>query len=485
MNNEPHLSASGWEKRMAMAFIGLWTLITMGLVVFRRINFDEFAFVHAAWLVGQGKEPRVDFFDHHHATLYELLAPPIGLVGERVESFMVARVLLFIFTVGGICVFWRLGARLMGRRIALWAIPIWMSMRFFHDDGIEVRPDLPMTALALFALERLFHYREVKSGKTLLASGFLFFLAFAFLQKAIFLFLPAAGLVIWNVFKKRMTPGHGALFFSGALLPTLFVAALLVTGGGWERYWIANWQSNLGMVSSRFDGGELFSKSFRDDFPAWVFGAIGIALALKERGNDPWQKGLAILALFHFSLVFFTTVGTGQYYLLTLPMVAVFAARALVPHTRPRQLALAMTLLVPLVGLFARWPQGHARQAAVIAFVEEMVPTGECLFDGRKTFNVFRADCEYFWLGHDPLPPDLARKMDPRWGDAPTVKSVRPALIPDWMVEPADPWFGRHYRPHHRTFHRDQMTYQFWVRRDLKVPGENSVAGSELRGLQE
>jgi hypothetical protein len=437
------------EVRLLSVCLALAGALALGLIVYGKFSSDEFEHLHAAWCVNAGMVPHVDFFEHHHPTLYWLLAPVIALFGEHFHTLIAARLLLFVFTLGAMVLLFRLGKDLFGARVALYSLPIWISAEFFFLRGLEIRPDVLQVFWSLAALERLVAHAKRKKTRDALLGGLFLFAAFATLQKAAFWILPLGLLVMAQVIRGDWTLRAGAAFAASFSVPLVVGASVLVALGHWDAYWLNNWTYNLqqaGRVEAFAIHGELRSSLFVDAI-FWAAALSGLFLTWRSAQAPPMSKGVAFVALCAVVFPIVRTLGTSQYFLPALPLLALFAAATLLSFSRGSALLVALCLLVPAFHFVVDRPSQNRSQRKLIEYVLEHTPKDECVVDGDKAFNLFRPHCDYLWFLWDhPVSVGLyPRLRGAAFDNAAMIKKARPMFLGGWRMAENDPWLLENY----------------------------------------
>ncbi len=155
-------------------------LTTMILAVFAWLIFlflqtgckcDEAEHAHAAWLISSGKEPIVDFFQHHQPLLWSLLTPYFYLGYEGPSVLIWGRILVVICGIGAIIALLKL-ARINPTKDSLGASLLkWSGVLYFISYTI-LMPQIfvirPETISAMAILISLVLWHEAKSNALLL-----------------------------------------------------------------------------------------------------------------------------------------------------------------------------------------------------------------------------------------------------------------------------------------------------------------------------
>ena len=334
-------------------------VLRLFLVPQRGFGPDELEHSHFAWRLLQGQLPYRDYFDHHTPFFHFLLA---GLFARRdvtasaeeaIAALFDARRLVWIFGSLALLATALLGRAVRGPREGLLAALLLGNTSVFLWRAFESRPDVPaMLLVTLALLLGVGGFRELGSGRSpmtrLLASGLALGSAAMFTQKVLF-FGPGMALfsllLFWEprlgVPRARRVEAVAALGF-GFLAPIVATLAYFTAHGALRAFV----ECNL-LVNTRWPG--LPARDFvflvLDEDPVTVsLCAIGVAMGLTRPDANGLRRGEPFLVLAFLSAVLGLLVHpavTLHYFLLFLPLAAVYAAAALV--------ALAD-------GLTRRWP---------------------------------------------------------------------------------------------------------------------------------
>lgn len=244
-----------------------------------RVDWDEIEHLHAAWELGRGETPFVDFWQHHSPLTWMLLSPLVTLFGDGVGLLPAARVVAVILAVVSLRLTWKLAVRIHDGALArsqllvvlLAAAPLWQFAR--------LRPDSFALPLLLAALLGSLDLREGRRWAALRTGVFLG-LAFAFTPKQ----LPLVLVPLLAAPPGRRLRSAGELFLGGVLgaLPLL---GYLLSTGTLEAYVTEVGLANAGRVSTSFP------------LPlAWAgIGLLGVIAAL--RSDQPERRTLACTAI--------------------------------------------------------------------------------------------------------------------------------------------------------------------------------------------
>jgi len=377
-------------------------LIIAASVSFRRpFNHDEFEHIHAGWKVAQGQRIYADFYENHHPLFYRFLAPAIRFSGENTATVWRLRAVMLVFVGFILWLTYLTAERIFGRPAGGMAAFLLATAYVFVDKAIEIRPDVPQTALGMAAV--LFFVRHVQSGRMrdLAACAFTAALAFLFLQKAaplIALLVFAAGTE--GVRRKRFWRTAGVYGITSVLTAAPFYAHIWMSGA-WPDYWICAWAVNM-RFAERFLPFGILKESYKINTHLWCF--WGLTLCFFCRGAAARYLGMISAGLVLF--LFAQRTGYGQNLLMVMPLLCVLASEALLRVFEGSRKALAVFLIAvslwPCVKLLNQPVEIGRMQLEKADYVLKAAGPGERVYDGNGMFNLFREDMDYFWFGLRP-----------------------------------------------------------------------------------
>lgn len=425
-------------------------LLALLRVSLRRVfNQDELEAIHSGWRVLQGERPYVDFFQHHHAYLYYVLARVIDLVGETTNAVIAARLVHYTLLCGMLGVTWALAVELFDRRTAPAAVLILATTVVFVEKAIEVRPDVPQTLLGLAGFLLFVRHGRTRSTTTLVLAAVALGLSFLFLQKSLFLIGLVALAGAARVVAGYMTLRELAIAAAALLLTLLPDYAWLASQGALATYWDLNWRFNLPQ-SDAFSPVFGLVESYRESTVLWLFALVGAVTCLRG-----WrQRELALVAAGLLVSLFLVKRPWPQYYMVLLPLLSVVAAHSVYTLLAPREaLATAVLLLGTVPGVYELAVDKmytNERQLRGIEYVLSVTEPGDAVHDGASTVNLFRPDLDYFWFGvSDDRLLERYRELigDYDYDATALVRELRPKVITTVAVDIDDPVVAELYAP--------------------------------------
>jgi len=470
--------ASCWAALVVLAAV---FSIRFALLPARWFNPDEFEHVHAAWCVGKGMAPYRDFFEHHTPWFYYVLAPLVHGVGtdggsrSAAGALVLARWGSLVFAAGALGALVWVGRLWAGMLAGLSAAALLATMPMFLEKTVEVRPDVPALMLWLACLAWL--ARGIQPGGARVAcrpgatragqdaelnagpsgrtraetqdvaptrfhtsffiAGLCLGGAIMFTQKMLFT-LPGLGVagLAWACLGGRRGAARGSPAGRCTLAWRLAALAWFAVGlftpflltWGWFAAHGAGFafiQNNF-LLNARWKAAEapqpFLQYILRDSWPVVALAAGGILLLwfnLLMRKSCDWLGLLFLLALGGLLLgLLLIPVAMAQYYLMLLPLVALFAGRFLVflAGLAPRAarwpchyVAMVLLQLSPMSRALDTLNWRNEDQLRQIDFVLAHSGPNEMVMDGWRGFGVFRPHAWYYYFLHPEvrgmLPP--------------------------------------------------------------------------------
>lgn len=315
----------------------------------RQFDPDEFEHLHVAWLIAQGQLPYLDFFEHHTPWFHFALAPFFGLF--RVESssrdavafLFFARKLMWLLTGTILLLVFRLGKLWRSSLVGLLAALFLVNAEIFSTATLEIRPDvfacIFWLACLILAVDALGPERSLSSSRWRLAwSGVFLGAGLMSTQKVLFVvpgLAVALALYVFFPFRQGWPARFRSVYFvaAGAFLPFALTWLYFYLKGGAEPFIYYNFLFNLRFKDSFSPLPDLhqliFSSPYLIGFA--VFGLLYSIRAIAEQGlRNNAEKVLVPGALGVLAGVFIVPVPHAQYFLLLLPLLALFAAAAVV-----------------------------------------------------------------------------------------------------------------------------------------------------------
>ncbi|MCL4243840.1 MAG: glycosyltransferase family 39 protein [Candidatus Dadabacteria bacterium] len=406
---EPFESLIRFVQKDRVWFLLLWGMLAGILVtlaffsISKGFDADEIEHMHTTWLIWQGKEIYVDFFQHHHPFLSYMLVPVVNTFGGSVETIMASRLIMLAFALAILFVTWLIAKRVFGRReIAVASIILTATMGSFYMKAIEIRPDVPQTLAGLLSIYFLLVYYDNKSLKSLAASSVFLAVSFLFLQKSVILVFLLGVMLAYDCVKKQVEIRHAAFYGAVFIVCIAPYYIYLFLSGSFDMYFMMNWVLNA-HIPQQFGRHTFILETVRANVLTFVLFAFGVITLARARS---YTRFLAIsVSIPALTLIVFNNVWH-QYLLLSMPFVGITAAYAIFTVFSGSRLFRLILLLgaiyVPMStihnhGFFDTDTSRIARQLTKIEYVLSVTEEGDRVYDGNVVFNVFRDDIDYFW----------------------------------------------------------------------------------------
>jgi len=177
---------AGVGRWLLLAFVGLLVAHRVPLLLGRGFDVDELQHLHGAFSIHRGLTPHVDYFEHHSSWFAWMLSGLIEAGGASWTTIMLARGLMALFAVAGLLCTHALARRLGGGWLPAAAVILHATTLLFVEKSLEVRPDVPASALwtlaAVLAVDglRSGHRRAFAGAGMALGVGLLFTFKLAF-----------------------------------------------------------------------------------------------------------------------------------------------------------------------------------------------------------------------------------------------------------------------------------------------------------------
>ena len=387
---------------------------------------DEIQHLHAAWMVGQGARPFVDFMEQHHPTLWYALAPMAGVIESPHSMVFVARSI----GIAGLAIFMALffaASRLLFPRVtAFWPALMLLASFTFTRNMVEVRPDPWMNLFAFAGLLAWFLFLKGGGLARAFLAGLLFGAAIAVLQKAVVFFcLVGAGSAVLAGWRWMAGKGGGRIasgivvMFAGAAVPVGILFAAMWRSGLWHDFFFWNYEFNRffylqAVVRDQFSIARTLWGGFIRCPALWIAGVAGMALI----SRDVWKNRKApggmldgkFVVLF-VSIAYPISLATSRmpfdhYLIVWLPLVALASAEAyrlLKGLGRGVVYEVAVILMaIELVVILLLYPT-NAQQRLVQDYVLKHASPGAAVVIPPPYHPISRRDGVYFWYNGEMI----------------------------------------------------------------------------------
>ena len=331
---------------IAMAF-GLrhWLLQT------RIFDPDEFEHMHSAWLISKGFLPYLHYFEHHTPAMHFLLAQFFRFFNVESDSAQAIDILIFgrriMWLLSGVLLFlvFKLGKTWENWRIGLIGTVFLVCTLMFQEKTIEIRPDLlsvPMWLSCLVLVMQVVRPSSMKEANKrwlMAACGFLLGSAIMATQKMLFA-MPGFTLAMFFYWFSPQSQGTFQQRFvqvlfqlAGFFAPILLMLGYFAIYEGAYAFIEYNLLLNLGWKVG-FSPAEYIHQLMEQNPFMVGFGLLGLLWAVPKIFSGPSiERGDYIIAINLVGLIvglFIIPVPYRQYYMMFIPLLALFAARFLV-----------------------------------------------------------------------------------------------------------------------------------------------------------
>ena len=418
-------------------------------------NHDELEHLHASWLVASGQLPYRDFLEQHHPALWFLAAPVVSRFTSPVALIFAARLFGVACAAAVLAI-----ARALVRRLypqVPWRLPVLLLLAsfIFVRFHLEFRPDPLMNVALCGGLLLWVAFLQEERPWQAAAAGALMGIAIAVLQKAgIVVALAGMSGVLLVALRLRSRRPAGklaaglALLGACAALPVAALFASMYSLGIWKDFWFWNYPFNQFFylqthLREHFSIVETAGLNLACDPLLWIAGGAGAWLCARELwrggvngGRDEARLSLLVIGAGYFGLLCVNRFPFHQYFIVLLPLLAVFAAEAFAA-LRSEQWRVRFTraaLLMPaiLAAILALYPR-NAGHREVQRFVLAHTLPSQAIFVPPPFNPVFRRDGSYFWYNgaliggayedycrfHPDCPGDKLALEERRWHDSP------------------------------------------------------------------
>ena len=384
---------------------------------------DEIVYLHAAWLVSEGARPFRDFVEHHHPTLYYLLAPITAAMAPNPVAAVFAGRLVNLFFIALTAATTAAILRPLTARAGRIAGVLLLAGCFcWLRNSLEVRPDTAMCLFAYLGLWQWLNYLRKGRWTSALASGFCYGLAIVFLQKAVlFVALVLVGTLIFALRSRAQSRNKGwlvllargsALCTLGAVFPLVFFVVSLARAGLLPDFYFWNYPFNqFYYLHSQATGGSAFGTlgfALVEDPVLWALGLWGACAAIRKlasRGPSELVSApelpIALTVLFGTLVFLFRNPFPYPHNLLfALPALALLGAWQ---ANRPRSplwqslWQVGLVLMVIKVGILCLVYEENTGHRKVQRWVLAHSAPSDLIDVPPPYHPIFRKDAYFFW----------------------------------------------------------------------------------------
>lgn len=393
-----------------------------------RINYDEYANVHATWLVAQGGRPYADFQAMHAPFFWYLFAPVLSSLPQAFASILILRAANAAASLALILALGLLLTRAFSERESrLWALAA-LGIMVFQVPVVatlaQFRADHLSAAVLFFGM--LLLHDETPSPRRAAAAGALLAVSLALGQKLILLeaLFVAALAAREGILRRRRLPRLAAAVGAGAAAAGVFLGLFCLAVGIHPTLMArAVFALQYRLLSGYPRFGLLFF--LRDQIlqaPLKLLAPLAFGLWGLWRSRDGFlDRRWVALVFAAFALIQaawvrfpFDQYGYAAYLCWAFPL-ALFFDQARLVCFRGGLLALTLALLsADFVGLRSaarddcRFGEETRLQVALGDAMLKLAPAGQPVAAQPYCHPMFRRDSTYFWIyGASYAHPDM------------------------------------------------------------------------------
>ncbi len=451
---------------------------------------DEVEHWHAAWLMSQGQQPYVDFFEHHCPQLWNLLRLYYVFCGDSFGIILSSRFCFLVIFAFTILLFYRISRRWtspQGALVASIGFPLFnLSLLQAH---LYVRGDPLILFLLVFSLWLAVPIVEKKRWTKDGYPGM--FLIFLSLGLAVG-FSPRAGIsvitlyVLLFIFSFKKLPVHRllAMFFLGGIIiivPTLLQA--LVYGFQPFFFWVYGFSTALYPSFSPLNN---LIKILISASPLWLLVVVFLYQFIRK---SDLRKQMGIWLIFTLAVVNFIGLWAGnrpfiQHFLMTIPFFGFLAGigydrfiegihkRVKLPKLNYAGLLLLGGLILVGVRSYRLWTGGGLESRSYwqerAAWILEQADEGDTFAAGTAYFQpLFLDDSFYYWFAGTYITPTM-RQLQPDFKPYTfhDLQTASPAVLHDSFAETW--WINRSsgYRSWLEENYKPTPYPRYWIRKE-------------------
>ncbi len=399
---------SGGKSKLFWVLFAVLLAQVLVLSVVRQFDHDEFEAVHTGWKILSGERIYIDFFQHHHPFYYYLVAGAIWAAGESVRTLIVLRLISFAMYALMVLITYRFSMMVFKDRTrALLSVILLGGAAIFIGSAIEIRPDVSQTLLTLLSFICIFAYFDNKQPGYLVLSAVGLGASFLLLQKAVFAGIVMVLLLVINAYKGHIRRRDVLIYgvMGAATVSPYYI--YLACSGGFGEYFTFNWLLNMRWLNS-FTAFNGLGVILRESTLLTVFYILG--LIKFTRTTSEIRLGWVSLGLLGSN--FLARVPYNQYFMISIPFMAIIAGNAIcsVFAKRPKWLTVVVliAIVLPSVSIINKMKKDNASQLKTVEYVLNITGPTDRVYDGNATFNLFRKDIDFFWYS--------VRTNGPRFG---------------------------------------------------------------------
>lgn len=398
------------EKVITSTKTIMWLLLLYGVVfaiwtVFytETGNGDNVEHIHASWLVGYGKMPYRDFFQHHNPLLWYVFAPIIKNITNIALLLNVAHAIGILAGIATFYIVFRICMEFFASQYAGLLSLLILCPPFFYVYCFNFNPDTFMALFYAFGVYKLFSYWRQPKLSNLTLSFFAFFIAFMFTQKILIVY-TVLGTICLCTFYQDKTPLNHILY--ALILPALGVLlfiAYLYNQNALGLYWKSNYLFNH-VMQNYYGDNKISVANYQVLIFSVVLACVSVLLLFFKQNRC--YKTISILFVielilrcFYFSL--------SPYYMLPLMIYTVCLNSVILDKIMQKSLVLIYVCLG--VSVYYAWisPANYlsdrGRDRTFVRFLSQNVtPCDYVVSSYFGNQSIISKDVHYYWsiLGH-------------------------------------------------------------------------------------
>ena len=419
-----------WNTALEI-FLLIGMIVVSGLVCFKQIfDHDEFEAIHTAWKMLKGQTIYIDFFQQKPPFFHLTMIPLIKIFADTVKTIFACKIYCYILFLGIICASCFISKYVFKSKTILLTAIMMLSCTLFTDKLTEIRPDTLYIFLIMISF--VFLYKDIKIKKSsLLISAVFAGLSFAVLPKAVF-HIAIIGVILFIrlILKKISLKDFFLYFLTMFIVIASFFMYFFSKSISIEDYWFFNFTINYNFLGA-FSPIKNMKLLLVTNFFLFVYAVIGLFLLKGYR-----QKEICFAALILYFSVFLVNVPNRQYYVTSIPFIAMIASNAIKKihiFNKAEFLILIFLLLYPVKYFYNQINTADVMKYNFkrINFVLDNTQYYDKVYDGSIDFNIFRDDVDYFWFSIRPNgAAESYRKLRPREYDIYSIiEEQKPKII--------------------------------------------------------
>jgi hypothetical protein len=459
----------------------LWSMAALSLVL-RAIAFlnyrfdaDEQQHLHVAWGWVDGRVQYRDFFDNHAPLFHLVTAPILASFGERSDILHWMRVPMLLLFAVVVCATYLIGRQLYDERVGLWAAVLLSLFPPFFLKSLEYRTDNLWNAFWIAGLVLLLRQRSP------FLTGVVFGCAMATsLKTSLLLITIAVAALLTRLFAKEVVARGWLRFALGFAIVPATLLILFAAAGAWDEmvYCTVTFNGNVALTRKH-----LWVQ--RAIFPFTAAALMWAAWHFRQTQKSLRYFCVLCMGVFTIVLAGFWVLISPRDFLPLMPLMAVFAAAAIVRARQPLR-AFAAVAAACMAGLWYygdRFEKNTDWHTTMMDQVLRLSHPGEPVID-QKGETIFRRRPFYYVLESitraqiargiikDTIPEDVVRtRTHVAQADGPIWPPRGRAFLNENFIDVGRLRASGQFIKQDGTFH-------------IAIPGEYVIlgAGGEARG---